>query len=1815
MSATITMPSPLRSRLAAIRWRIRLLRVARGLAFVVVAFGVFAAAAVLADYWLNLTPLARQVLFSVGLTLGFGLLVRFVLVPLCRRIDAAALAAIIEEKYPDLGERLTSAVGLAGDSDEGHGSPLFIAMLLEETALRSERLDFRPAAPSYRAGVLAGLAIFTVMSIASPAFFWPERYGALAQRFLQPWVIPPVAPAYAIGVSPGDVIAACGRSITLSAHLTSQEEKNVLPDAATLLVVDADGKETRQAMQCENNGDFKLDYKVLSDVSYRIEVGDIVSDPYRVKAITPVELAADSPTITIIPPTYARTVKDEETFHGLVDLSALEHSEIRFNLRFTRPTVAAYLEFSGDPKGSANVVRHPLRLSADRQAASWTLPELIDCNYRLILEAEHGLLTELAGGTIRVQPDQPPTVRRFSGKEELRAVLPYEKVPLEIEVMDDIAVAGVEFEYRINDEETVRQPLQCQGANTPTAIARHVLDMAGKVKEDDRVSYRFRVSDNLPKEYQGPHVLYYPADRWLTLKIARKGDALENQEIVAQRDDINRRLQAIREAILQEKQGVNKARQETRKKDARPDDLLGNLKQLQTENRTNERALREASEVADVTPTLRPVGEMAREVADQEMHKSQQALDQASKESSPAQRSHQLQDTDKQLNSAVKRLDELKKMNDRLAQERLDRARLEMLAQREKQLAEQAAELAAKHPVLDPKAKEQAEKIQRDQAEVAKELERLSNQSEPLKQALEQAREAQTRQLAERARELSQAQRDLARAEEQSQRQRLKERLKDLAQKQQDLAQRSAKLAQQTRLSLPVAQTEPLKIEESQRATDALKEGDTAEAVRRQERAANDMERLAQAFERSAKMAGDPKEAARQLEQAENSLSQRVKDDANSKDSKQPLSERLKPLEEEQKAIQRAAERMSVPPNHAEANKTKQQIGERAAQAAEALRKQDAAQAQARMNETKDLLHRLSEIMPNLDQRRQQALGELEGLRRQQDEIARQVERIKKDDPSAAKRLAEAARQQGEAAKKLGKLDAPNQEDRRDRTAETLQRAKSDLQDGRREDVPTSQEEAKRQLDRLAQALRGEKPADERARELAQQQRKLAEQAGRADGSTTPQQKQELQNKQQQLTEQTRNLSAPEAPQRQREAAEAVQRAAQAAQAQPTSKETQKQMEEAARKLDELARQMAGEESDPARAERLAQRQTEAATDAEHRLGQTATRKEQRRQQEIAREAREIHGGDDAQQEKRRAQSALNRAQAAPASERAKAQRQAADALRDLADRLAGRNDPAAKANNIAQQQLELAREVAQMEPGKTSPQQAKGAVERQTELDRQVRRLKDREALPQIVDTRTRMADAVIALTGANAPAQAKQAVARAAESAQKLAERLSKLQTAKKPKAPSEQSVSLKPSQADKPLVQRRDPQEMVNPAPLGLPNQEQSDQARQLARQQRELRDAVQREEQSLRGERPVVSDNPVQELVRQQMQVAKQAEELARNVGQEQGEESQVARQSEQAQQAAHQTATKIQAGALPQAQQAGQRSAEQLQQLADKLERAPRRGDPRSADTVRWARRLEEMQEDINRKLQTLASDTRNQTAQQQDQQRQLQKQAGELSRQFQGLAEQPRTPGNMQSALKRASSNSQHAQQAMEQAGQQAQSGESAAERQSQERAAQALERAAHDASEAANSSRQASARAGLPKSGSARTGSAMTQAGQQMAAAQGQLQQGKPAQAGAAMRQAAQALGQAAQQMAPGSQPSDQSSQPQTIPGQGRQAGGLPDLSAYGLDRTAYAGKSWGDLPGELRTKIVQDMKARYGEDYARMIKSYFEQIADTKR
>src|SRR5207253_247840 len=123
---------------------------------------------------------------------------------------------------------------------------------------------------------------------------------------------------YSLEVRPGDITAAKGRPLTLSVTVVPEHDKVVLPSSSTLVISDGDGNSSRRPMLTERPNAFSLVLdKISGDFRYHIEAGEAVSDTYRVTAIEPVELAADSPTITIVPPVYAKESIEKQIVRGM----------------------------------------------------------------------------------------------------------------------------------------------------------------------------------------------------------------------------------------------------------------------------------------------------------------------------------------------------------------------------------------------------------------------------------------------------------------------------------------------------------------------------------------------------------------------------------------------------------------------------------------------------------------------------------------------------------------------------------------------------------------------------------------------------------------------------------------------------------------------------------------------------------------------------------------------------------------------------------------------------------------------------------------------------------------------------------------------------------------------------------------------------------------------------------------------------------------------------------------------------------------------------------------------------------------------------------------------------------------------------------------------------------------------------------------------------------------------------------------------------------------------------------------------------------
>jgi hypothetical protein len=1007
MPTMTALPPNLREKLTSVTRRIRRLQVLRGFSWLIVGMSVLAGLSMLADYGLDLSPGIRETLLGVWFGLGGVVFILGVAIPRARRLEPQALAAAVEAEFPDLKEQLTSSVELAEVTDIHHGSPVLIDLLIDETQLRTSRLNFRRAIPAGRSAGWSVLAGAAVLLILSPALLWPGRYWELGQRFLLPWRETNGAAPYTFTILPGDAFAAKGRPLTVSVWLVPENEHVSLPQTCTLVRTDEEGITSRELMSLSVaspeaggsrlEGGFSLTLPRLSgNFQYHIEANiakqrfviafldslrrpdTLISDTYQLTAVEPIEIEANSPTITVTPPVYARGNIPTQKVHELTDLSALQHSRVSFHLRFTRPAVSASVKISEvsktklGPQGTAlgqepNAESKllPLQLSADRREGRIELPALSDINYQIILEAEHGIRTELEPRLLNVRIDRPPQFTKVTGAEDIKALSPYDRLPLEVTLTDDVGVDRAEVEYRINQRPSLFERIPLDGGGKQNVVGKHDFLLAGKVKDGDEISYRLKAADNrrIPEAGLGPQVVYFPPEgapgqpRWQIIKINRQALPRGQQEIIAQHDTVSQRLEAIKTALLKEQRGVYKLRMESRGQSVLNPEQKQAFEQLRQENRGNEKALRELAHEAAEAPALQAIAERAQQVADRELQHSNQDLQQAEKETSPEQRDKHLQNTDQDLASALRKLEEMRQDNDRVAQARLDQLKLENLAGRQEQLAQQADVQAATDQAKDPKSRDMGRQLQRDQDEVAKDFQQQIDKSDVLKKALESSWADEIQQLAKRARELAKAERELKQAAQETNQRLNEKRLGELAKKQQELADKIGKLSDQTRQSAQAAVTSSLKPDQAKKAAEALQQGDAEEAIRRQSDTARQLDKLAADFNKAREQARNPREAAYQLLHLQDDLRARFAEaNRKSSSSDKPRED----FERDQKNVKNALEKFTIPAGNSQAENERRNAAERAGQAAEAFRQNDLREANQRMAQARQSLDRMA---------------------------------------------------------------------------------------------------------------------------------------------------------------------------------------------------------------------------------------------------------------------------------------------------------------------------------------------------------------------------------------------------------------------------------------------------------------------------------------------------------------------------------------------------------------------------------------------------------------------------------------------------------------------------------------------------------------------------------------------------------------------------------------------------------------------------------------------------------------------------------------
>src|SRR5262249_22980484 len=149
-----------------------------------------------------------------------------------------------------------------------------------------------------------------------------------------------------------------------------------------------------------------------------------------------------------------------------------------------------------------------------------------------------------------------------------------------------------------------------------------------------------------------------------------QAEPVKQQEILAEHDGIERKLDAIAQALKQEQRGVYKVRQESRNAPNLTPEQQQQTKGLRHQNHNTEDALRDLARTAAAVPALGKIADTAQNVAEQQMQHSDRALRDAQQEQRSAPRDTDFVKADEELTTAMRRVEEMRRLNDKVARER-----------------------------------------------------------------------------------------------------------------------------------------------------------------------------------------------------------------------------------------------------------------------------------------------------------------------------------------------------------------------------------------------------------------------------------------------------------------------------------------------------------------------------------------------------------------------------------------------------------------------------------------------------------------------------------------------------------------------------------------------------------------------------------------------------------------------------------------------------------------------------------------------------------------------------------------------------------------------------------------------------------------------------------------------------------------------------------------------------------------------------------------------------------------------------------------
>ena len=425
--------SPLEQNLIRIGARITRWRAGEGARFGLAGLGACWAALALLDLWLRPRTTGRLTLSLVFLA-AVAAAVAALAQMLRRRHSPAAVAALLERRFPQLDNHLINRVLFAATADIR--SAWVRAYLAEPPPASWSDLPLGNLKNRYKRRLGAAALAVALLALLGPGYRYGEAWRVALQRVANPFsTLAPVTFTTVLQVAPGDATALQGDPVELVLRARGRAGQTVVlelapADAARTLVrlgtFDATGVEQEFVHTLP---------RLTVPVVYRFTAGD--AWPTARHTLTPVPpLAAESLSMQVTPPAYTRL--QPRTFDLLVESAEIPaHATVTVAVALNRAAERGVVTMGDEP---------PLALVTTDGGRHWSasLTVASDAALRMTLHEAGGrrLDQEIP---FTLVADQPPAIRVTA--PATRAALPPGARPfIAFEAGDDYGLEAVQLE-------------------------------------------------------------------------------------------------------------------------------------------------------------------------------------------------------------------------------------------------------------------------------------------------------------------------------------------------------------------------------------------------------------------------------------------------------------------------------------------------------------------------------------------------------------------------------------------------------------------------------------------------------------------------------------------------------------------------------------------------------------------------------------------------------------------------------------------------------------------------------------------------------------------------------------------------------------------------------------------------------------------------------------------------------------------------------------------------------------------------------------------------------------------------------------------------------------------------------------------------------------------------------------------------------------------------------------------------------------------------------------------------------------------------